>query len=128
MNTLVIPVRAALSSAALFSAAATATADNLYGFVQITCAPEIGYFSIRKFQIYNLPHKGPFLTEGLSPGRSPIATLQQGAGKFVGNFSHLNADQRVAEARPAFRRSPGRQIHHEVLVEAIVRVVRDGRS
>lgn len=34
----------------------SAEADEIYGFVQSTCAPEIGYFSIRRFQLINLPH------------------------------------------------------------------------
>jgi hypothetical protein len=34
----------------------SASADAYYGFVQITCAPGINYFSIRRFQLLNLPH------------------------------------------------------------------------
>jgi hypothetical protein len=37
-----------------------AEADEIYGFVQITCAPEIGYFSARRFQLINLPHDHPY--------------------------------------------------------------------
>ena len=38
----------------------SAEADEIYGFVQSTCAPEIGYFSIRRFQLINLPHDHPY--------------------------------------------------------------------
>jgi hypothetical protein len=38
----------------------SAQADELYGFVQSTCVPEIGYFSIRRFQLVNLPHEHPY--------------------------------------------------------------------
>ena len=41
-----------------------AQADEPWNFAQITCVPELGYFSIRKILIMNLPHKGPYLTEG----------------------------------------------------------------
>jgi hypothetical protein len=45
-----------------------AHADFPYMFAQIVCAPSLGYFSIRRITIMNLPHKGPYLTEGLEPG------------------------------------------------------------
>jgi hypothetical protein len=38
-----------------------AHADEPWFFAQITCAPELGYFSIRKILIMNLPHGGPYL-------------------------------------------------------------------
>jgi hypothetical protein len=44
-----------------------AHADTPYMFAQLTCAPSLGYFSIRRITIMNLPHKGPYLTEGLEP-------------------------------------------------------------
>jgi hypothetical protein len=59
-----------------------AHSDELFGFVQITCAPEISYFSIRRFQISDLPHKGPFLSEGLRAGRPQIDALQRKYGIY----------------------------------------------
>ncbi|HTZ80907.1 MAG TPA: hypothetical protein VMC10_23545 [Stellaceae bacterium] len=47
-----------------------ARADEFYGFVQSTCAPEIGYFSIRRFQLVNLPHGHPY---GFPDSRTPDA-------------------------------------------------------
>jgi hypothetical protein len=47
-----------------------ATADEIYGFVQITCAPEIGYFAARRFQLINLPHDHPY---GFPFSRTPEA-------------------------------------------------------
>ena len=41
-----------------------AHADEPWFFAQITCAPELGYFSIRKILIMNLPHGGPYLSNG----------------------------------------------------------------
>lgn len=57
-------------------------ADTLWGFVQITCAPEIGYFSVRRFQVPDLPEKGPYLTEGLTPGPEAVAALQHKYGIY----------------------------------------------
>jgi hypothetical protein len=45
-----------------------ARADFPFMFAQIVCAPTLGYFSIRRITIMNLPHTGPYLTEGLEPG------------------------------------------------------------
>jgi hypothetical protein len=60
----------------------TAHADDLYYFAQVTCAPELGYFSIRRFLILDLPSKGPYLTEGLEPGPAAVAALQRKYGIF----------------------------------------------
>lgn len=57
-------------------------ADELWGFVQITCAPEISYFSVRRFQIYNPPSMGPYLSEGLSAGEAQIEALQKKYGIY----------------------------------------------
>jgi hypothetical protein len=48
----------ALVSMLAFVSAATcpAPADEPSNFAQITCVPELGYFSIRKILIMNLPH------------------------------------------------------------------------
>jgi hypothetical protein len=53
-----------------------AQGDEPWNFAQITCMPELGYFSIRKILIMNLPHKGPYLTEGLSAPASVVNALQ----------------------------------------------------
>ena len=58
-------------------------ADELWGFVQITCAPEISYFAVKRFQIYNPPHKGPYLSEGLSAGQAQIEALQKKYGIYT---------------------------------------------
>jgi hypothetical protein len=54
-----------------------AHADYPWMFVQIVCAPTLGYFSIRRITIMNLPNKGPYLTEGLEPGAGISAALRQ---------------------------------------------------
>lgn len=51
-------------------------ADEPWIFAQIACVPELGYFSIRKILIMNLPHKGPYLTEGLSPAPAAVNALE----------------------------------------------------
>jgi len=60
----------------------SAHADEAWSFVQITCAPELGYFSIRRFFVMDLPHMGPYLTEGLDPGATVVAALQRKNGIF----------------------------------------------
>jgi hypothetical protein len=45
-----------------------AHADYPWMFAQVVCAPTLGYFSIRRITIMNLPNNGPYLTEGLEPG------------------------------------------------------------
>ena len=64
MNLRLLAISIAVGFVAVIDLPAVAVGDELYGFVQIACVPEIGYFSIRKFQVYNLPNKAPFLTEG----------------------------------------------------------------
>jgi hypothetical protein len=46
-------------------------------FVQIVCAPTLGYFSIRRIAIMNLPNKGQYLTEGLESGAGISAALRR---------------------------------------------------
>jgi hypothetical protein len=53
-----------------------AQADEPWNFAQITCVPELGYFSIRKILIMNLPHKGPYLTEGSTAPPSVVNAVQ----------------------------------------------------
>lgn len=74
----------ALVSILAFVSAATspAQADALWNFAQITCVPELGYFSIRKILIMNLPLKGPFLSEGLTAPPSAVSALQSKYGIF----------------------------------------------
>jgi hypothetical protein len=68
----------ALVSMLAFISAITcpAQADEPWNFAQITCVPELGYFSIRKILIMNLPHKGLFLSEGLTASPSVVNALQ----------------------------------------------------
>lgn len=67
-----------------------AHADEAWGFAQITCAPELGYFSIRRFFVIDPPHKGPYLTEGLEPSAAAVSTLQRKYGIF--DSGSLQAD------------------------------------
>jgi hypothetical protein len=59
-----------------------ARADEPWNFAQTTCVPELGYFSIRKILIMNLPHKGPYLAEGLAASPSVVDALQSKYGIF----------------------------------------------
>jgi hypothetical protein len=54
-----------------------AHADYPWMFVHIVCAPTLGYFSIRRITIMNLPNKGPYLTDGLEPGAGISAALRR---------------------------------------------------
>jgi hypothetical protein len=78
--------RAALCALGVSLAAAQpAHADEPWGFVQITCAPELGYFAIRRFVIMNVPHKGPYLTEGFVPAPEVVAGVEHKYGIFESN-------------------------------------------
>jgi hypothetical protein len=59
-----------------------AHADYPWSFVHIVCAPTLGYFSIRRITIMNLPEKGPYLTEGLEPGPGIAAALRRANSIF----------------------------------------------
>jgi hypothetical protein len=59
-----------------------AHADYPWMFAQIVCAPTLGYFSIRRITIMNLPEKGPYLTEGLEPGPGVAAALRRANSIF----------------------------------------------
>lgn len=63
-------------------AMSSAHADEPWYFAHITCVPELGYFSIRRFFVMDLPNKGPYLTEGLEPGPAAVADLQRKYGIF----------------------------------------------
>jgi hypothetical protein len=56
-----------------------AHADEPWFFAQITCAPELGYFSIRKILIMNLPHGGPYLSNGFMepPPQTVVSNLEE---------------------------------------------------
>ena len=58
---------------------AQAHADEPWFFAQITCAPELGYFSIRKILIMNLPHGGPYLGNGFMepPPQKVVRALEE---------------------------------------------------
>jgi hypothetical protein len=59
-----------------------ALSDEPWGFVQITCAPELRYFAIRRFVMMNPPFKGQYLTEGLDPGPAVVSALETKYGIF----------------------------------------------
>ena len=61
---------AILSVAAAVFVTKAARADWPWGFVQVTCIPELSYFSIQRFTIYNIPKGGPYLTAGALPSNS----------------------------------------------------------
>jgi hypothetical protein len=58
---------------------AQAHADEPWFFAQITCAPELGYFSLRKILVMNLPHGGPYLSNGFMepPPQSIVSILEE---------------------------------------------------
>lgn len=60
-----------------FAGAGPARADSPWIFAQISCIPELGYFSIRTILIMNLTYKGPYLTEGLSPAPAVVHALER---------------------------------------------------
>jgi hypothetical protein len=61
-------VASVLSMLAAMVLCLPAHADYPWMFAQMVCAPTLGYFSIRRITIMNLPKKGPYLTKGLEPG------------------------------------------------------------
>jgi hypothetical protein len=64
------------------AASAPARADYPWMFAQVTCTPILGYFSIRRITIMNLPDKGPYLTEGINPGADVREALRRENGIF----------------------------------------------
>src|SRR5262245_50821543 len=90
--------------ASVLQCAGPARADEPWHFAQITCVPELGYFSIRRILIMNLPKKGPYLTEGLDPGRAAVEALQRNHGIFSGE-EHAPAP--AVCAVPPFSPIPG---------------------
>jgi hypothetical protein len=75
-----------------------AHADFPFMFAQVVCAPALGYFSIRRITIMNLPHKGPYLTEGLEPGPGVDEALRR---------DHLIFDSDGLEREPFSCSIPG---------------------
>ncbi|MGJ4940439.1 hypothetical protein ACQR1W_07690 [Bradyrhizobium sp. HKCCYLS1011] len=59
-----------------FAGSGPARADGPWIFAQVACVPQLGYFSIRKILMLNLPYKGPYLTEGLSPSPAVVNALE----------------------------------------------------
>jgi hypothetical protein len=78
---------------------AQAHADEPWFFAQITCAPELGYFSIRKILIMNLPHGGPYLRDGFMepPPLDVVSALEE---------KNRIYDSEGLSARPFTCRSP----------------------
>ena len=70
-------VASILSMLATMAQSFPAHADYPWMFAQMVCAPTLGYFSIRRITIMNLPHKGPYLTEGLEPGPGIAEALRR---------------------------------------------------
>jgi hypothetical protein len=66
----------------LMSSIASTRADDATGFVQLSCVPELGLFSARRFQVPDIPALGPFLTDGLKPDAAVVKALQQRYGIY----------------------------------------------
>jgi hypothetical protein len=81
-----------------------AHADYPWMFVQIVCAPTLGYFSIRRITIMNLPNKGSYLTEGLEPGAGVSAALRRDNSIF--DSEGLKTDPFTCSV-PGFTPPPG---------------------
>jgi hypothetical protein len=89
-----------------------ANADWPWHFARITCVPELGYFSIRKLVILNLPKMGPYLTEGDTPSPGVVRALQDKYGIFDSvalsahpvtcTIPHLDAVPGWEQERPGF--------------------------
>ncbi|SRR5579871_3736906 len=70
-------IGSAVSLSVAIAVCVPARADYPWMFAQITCAPTLGYFSIRRITIMNLPNKGPYLTEGLELGPGIAEALRR---------------------------------------------------
>ena len=57
-------------------------ADDAAGFVQLSCTPELGLFSVRRFQVPNIPELGPYLADGWKPEVAIVRALQQKYGIY----------------------------------------------
>ncbi|KRR10569.1 hypothetical protein CP49_12370 [Bradyrhizobium valentinum] len=71
-----------LTASLLLAPNGDARADDAAGFVQLICAPEVGLFSVRRFQIPNIPDLGPYLADGWKPDETVVRTLQQKYGIY----------------------------------------------
>ena len=69
-------VASLLSMLATIALCSPAHADYPYMFAQVVCAPTLGYFSIRRITIMNLP-AGPYLTEEGKPGPGVAEALRR---------------------------------------------------
>ena len=69
-------VASVLSMLVTIALCSPAHADYPWMFAQMVCAPTLGYFSIRRITIMNLPHKGPYLTE-TEPGPGIAEALRR---------------------------------------------------
>jgi hypothetical protein len=65
-----------IATAAPFGRAAVA--DDALGFVQITCAPELSYLSVRRFFIMNVPSKA----DRFDPDPAVVAAVERNYGIF----------------------------------------------
>jgi hypothetical protein len=50
--------------------------------VQLSCTPELGLFSVRRFQVPNIPDLGPYLADGWKPDATVVKALQQKYGIY----------------------------------------------
>ena len=98
----IVGIIAALSCAV--ETCAPARADFPWMFAQVTCAPTLGYFSIRRIMVLDLPNKGPYLTEGLEPGPEISEVLAREKGIFD---SDLLEREPIACSVPAFKSPNG---------------------
>ena len=77
-------MRALTMAVAICAAMATtpAHADELYRFLQLTCAPRVHYFSARIIPIYNLPSNGPYRDKGLDASLKSRHALERESNLF----------------------------------------------
>jgi hypothetical protein len=83
MRALYCSVRTALIIlAAVLGFLPAASADEVWGFVRVTCAPELGFFSIQRFAMTNLPHGGPYLTRDGDQRPDVVTSLENTQGIY----------------------------------------------
>ena len=90
--------------ATLLASASGARADEWYPFVQITCVPELGYFAVRQFGIWNIPARGPFMPEGVNVDPTVAKTVNRKYGIFQNATLQKEPFTCII---PAFKSPPG---------------------
>lgn len=66
----------------LFVSQRPAHADWPWGFVKVSCIPEISYFSIQRFTVMNIPHSGAYLDGQGLPRPEVAEALRHREGLF----------------------------------------------